>query len=1611
MMKRKPTLLLLFLCFATAMFAQERTSEKNSEYTPSRYPTKILYPKNFYVSTPVRDMPVCDDLTTFDGYFVPKDGVNTSSEMSEKRKRKLAHLNAAGRSSTEIDPLIQGPEGHKRASSTRTPIVSFESIGLNVSPPDPSMAVGPNHVVTMENGQWAVFDKTGVMASGFPKLLTDPLSGPTHADNAGDPVVMYDREADRWFLSQFQLSGNPSLSDDVFLIGVSTTPDPTGSYNVYEYELTAGNDYPHYGIWGDTYVTAGNFTGAQKVYTFNRNKMLAGDGTAEIVGFSPSGLGSSGFAAPIPAHSEASGAATGDAKILFYQDDAFSGVTSDHVGLWNIDMDWTNATTIANSTISGKIQIPTSPFDAAIAGGFANLQQPGTTQRIDAIVGAVMNMCHWYKFPTYESILLNWVVEIQNGTQKSGIRWVEMRSTDGGASWSVYQEGTFTDPAQATVALKESVFMGCMSMDDQGNIGLGYTKTGSSTFPSLYYTGRLAGDALGTMTFGENLVISGTNSVTGNDRYGDYGQAVRDPSDDKTFWVTSEYSGDGGANGRQVRVYSFKLAPDTPEISFSTTAGTETEDEDGCFTDVTVPLNIALAPSANADVTFVINGSSTATTGVDFDLLTPNVTFGTGSSTSQNMILRVYHDGLVEGDETVTVDFTVNANGGDATANTSADSYTLTISSPDVVPLSTQTATLFSDGFETYSDFDINPVGGWTMFDGDGDSTYGSTAYDFTNENYTGTFIVFNPSQTTPSAAGSNFDARSGDKGYYCFNESIAPQQNDDYIFTPQIALNGTNSELKFWAKSVVDTYGLERFQVGVSTTDTNPASFTFISASPYVEPPTTWTEYTYDLSAYDGQNIYITFHVVSADAFVFMLDDVSVTATVSTDVQTAENSATQDQMEINGTGTRYAQDTSSDNVMIGMTNNNSFDYGCVSSYVSRAGTSAQSYNGSSAPNLVMDKTFTITPSNTAGAGDNSITFYFTEAEIAGWESATGLLRANLVAARGTASSVTETSALTIGSFGSNVTLTGTFTGLNGNYYFGTASAFVSCAGVTKTWDGATWSPAGAPDATNEVILAGNYNTNTDGNLNACKLTVNSGITLTVPGSTFTSIAGDIIVNGTVVVEHEGSVVQTNANPIVQNNGTINVNLTTPNLASRDFMVMGSPMTTETRESVWNTAFLVLDAETANFVPHPDVEAMFPGAENFADDNNDFWSPVVAGTITPGEGYIVRPQAGYGQPGGVFNYTYDGGTLNTGPVNFTVVQNTPGPGPADNKNASPNVLANPYPSAILADDFISANSMIDELYFWEHLTPPSATLPGAGSMNFSMEDISMYNLSGGTAAASDGTGIDTRPNGYVSTGQGFGIKATAAGTAVFTNAMRRTDNNNTLRVQEDRERIWLNLSTSEYSMQKQALLAFNGDNATEGMDPGYDSRRLATVVSLYTHLQDGTEELGIQTLGQFDHSITVPVGFSTLIDADTEYKISIADIEGVQLTDSDVYLVDHLTGAVQDLRVDSYGFVSGMGTFHNRFTLHFSRVLGTESVALESITMFPNPTTGQLNIASPQAAIEKVEVYDLMGRMVTTNNIQGNNNILIDLSGLKTSVYFVTLTTDQGVVTKKIVKK
>lgn len=564
-------------------------------------------------------------------------------------------------------------------------------------------------------------------------------------------------------------------------------------------------------------------------------------------------------------------------------------------------------------------------------------------------------------------------------------------------------------------------------------------------------------------------------------------------------------------------------------------------------------------------------------------------------------------------------------------------------------------------------------------------------------------------------------------------------------------------------------------------------------------------------------------------------------------------------------------------------------------------------------------------------------------------------------------------------------------------------TATVTVAAATTTYSGSSWSN-GAPGPGSNAKISSNYNTATTGSIDACSCEVDATKTLTIAAEDYLNVTKDITVNGNLIVEHQGSVVQLEDNATVANNGVINVEYTTPFMLPRTFLVMGSPMTSETRNGVFTNAHKVLNHLTENFVPNPDVAAQFPSAENFADDNYDNWI-TYNGAINTAEGYIVRPQANLIEGNRTYDMTYEQGTLNTGDVHFTVKYNT-------NRNNSPNVLSNPYASAISAADFINTNSLVNEVYFWNPNTPPNGSLPGAGSMNFSMEDISMYNLMGGTPAPSDPT--NTNPSGYISTGQGFGIKATAAGTATFTNAMRVTGNNNTAPrpAADGNDRIWVQVKNDQYQMQNNTLIGFS-TLTTAGMDQGYDSRRLATVLSLYTHFEDGSKELGIQSREAFEDGAKVLMGFSSLLDENLEYTISIKNIQGPGFDNATVFLIDNGLNILTNLSQESYTFRAEKGTYNSRFTLQFrsNDILGDTATALEKVSVYPNPTSGILNIISPEAKITFLEIFDVSGRRLKNLDLSTATHYEVDMTSLQSAIYFVKINTDMGSITKQIIKQ
>lgn len=181
------------------------------------------------------------------------------------------------------------------------------------------------------------------------------------------------------------------------------------------------------------------------------------------------------------------------------------------------------------------------------------------------------------------------------------------------------------------------------------------------------------------------------------------------------------------------------------------------------------------------------------------------------------------------------------------------------------------------DNFDSYDDFAADAeIAPWSTVIVNDDVTWGSESFDFPGEATTFGFKVMNPAQTDPAINGEH-PAQDGDK--YLFAVQSQTPNDNKWLMTPEVSFNST-SALSFYVKSITDQYdGLERFRVLVSTTDMETASFTQINDGDYLEAPIEWTEFTFDLSEYDGETGYIAIQYVSADAFIFMLDAFNLTA------------------------------------------------------------------------------------------------------------------------------------------------------------------------------------------------------------------------------------------------------------------------------------------------------------------------------------------------------------------------------------------------------------------------------------------------------------------------------------------------------------------------------------------------------------------------------------------------------------------------------------------------------------------------------------------------------------------------------------------------------------
>ena len=496
-------------------------------------PTLVIKADYFDKSPALRDMPA---ILTGEKDRSWKNGV-VENKSIEKQFQDMANNSPANGLDGALQQAYPG-------NGSRGPEIGIEGVGnVNfVYPPDTDGDVGPNHYFQMINLSFAIWDKQGNKLYGpvNNSTLWQGFIGPWTGTNDGDPIVLYDEQADRWLATQFAL--NTTNGVEYQLLAVSATSDPLGEYYRYAFAMVAFNDYPKFSVWNDGYYATWNMFGSYTrvgVAAFERDLMLTGDPGARMVYYDRP----AGTFAMLPADFDGTPPPAGTPCYFMHM----RTFTDHKMEIYEFDVDWNNT---ANSSFTLTNTLTPATYSTAVNG----VPQPNTTQYLDDLTVMLMYRLQYRYFSDHASMVVNHTV---SNSGRAAPRWYELRKTTG--SWSIYQQGTYAPDI-------EERWMGSIAMNGNGDIALGYSVSSTTTFPSIRYTGRRAGDPLGEMTITEVQVKEGVSSQSNIERWGDYSCMSVDPADDTTFWFTTEYR---KSNNWGTYISKFNLGPLTPPTSYA----------------------------------------------------------------------------------------------------------------------------------------------------------------------------------------------------------------------------------------------------------------------------------------------------------------------------------------------------------------------------------------------------------------------------------------------------------------------------------------------------------------------------------------------------------------------------------------------------------------------------------------------------------------------------------------------------------------------------------------------------------------------------------------------------------------------------------------------------------------------------------------------------------------------------------------------------------------------------------------------------------------------------------------------------------------------------------
>ena len=418
----------------------------------------------------------------------------------------------------------------------------------------------------------------------------------------------------------------------------------------------------------------------------------------------------------------------------------------------------------------------------------------------------------------------------------------------------------------------------------------------------------------------------------------------------------------------------------------------------------------------------------------------------------------------------------------------------------------------------------------------------------------------------------------------------------------------------------------------------------------------------------------------------------------------------------------------------------------------------------------------------------------------------------------------------------------------------------------------------------------------------------------------------------------------------------------TRTLATENWYLMSSPVVGETYDNAY---------VTANGIASGTQNTSSRGIATYV-TTDDSWDYMLAGetaTFSAGTGYSVKRSSA-----GDVSFT---GTLNVDNAGVDVVLSSTG-----NRF---NLLGNPYTSHIASATFLANEGAVSEtqtLWVWNQ---------GSGSGAYEVKTL-------GEAMV-------------IAPAQGFFVKANAAGGTFNFTESNQASSGGTFQRTDTRPEIYLTISN-----QTDARIAkvYYIDDMTTGFDVGYEGELFNGVsnpLAIYTHLVADSEgkNYQVQSLPPNNYeNMIVPVGINAVSGSDITIDASTNNFpSGIN-----IYLEDKQDNSFTLLEADSnFSFtpennLSGIGRFYLHTT---SGVLSADDFDINKNISIYTSSNDNLRIVGVQNGTATVRLYNILGKEMLKTSFEGNGVNDINLNTIPMGIYIVKLTTENGVLNRKII--